>query len=256
MNYYNTLINRNDLRHHGIEGQKWGVRNGPPYPLSRGKKDSYDENKYKRLRNAKISNIEKWGKSEDTNILYITGFSGSGKTTAAEELSNKNTNTIHLDLFLEYNDAPKDVILDGMDEDFIRYLNKNMPDFWKLQKNNYSSEERQRLMNLFMDNIDGFSKEQYENNKKIIIEGLQIADDMLYPDKNFFKDKPLVIMDTNPFLSYLSAASRDGQIIRNLSDIKGFFNWYKLMNVKMNELGNAAEVKKAVEQLEEYLRKL
>lgn len=25
-----------DLYHHGIEGQKWGVRNGPPYPLESG----------------------------------------------------------------------------------------------------------------------------------------------------------------------------------------------------------------------------
>ena len=25
------------LEHHGIDGQKWGVRNGPPYPLERGK---------------------------------------------------------------------------------------------------------------------------------------------------------------------------------------------------------------------------
>lgn len=23
----------NELYHHGIKGQKWGVRNGPPYPL-------------------------------------------------------------------------------------------------------------------------------------------------------------------------------------------------------------------------------
>lgn len=25
------------LYHHGVKGQKWGVRNGPPYPINRGK---------------------------------------------------------------------------------------------------------------------------------------------------------------------------------------------------------------------------
>lgn len=28
------------LAHHGVQGQKWGVRNGPPYPLDRKKKGS------------------------------------------------------------------------------------------------------------------------------------------------------------------------------------------------------------------------
>ena len=26
-------MNNNELCHHGIKGQKWGKRNGPPYPL-------------------------------------------------------------------------------------------------------------------------------------------------------------------------------------------------------------------------------
>ncbi len=25
-----------ELAHHGIKGQKWGVKNGPPYPLETG----------------------------------------------------------------------------------------------------------------------------------------------------------------------------------------------------------------------------
>lgn len=31
MNY--RVIRKNELRHHGIEGQRWGIKNGPPYPL-------------------------------------------------------------------------------------------------------------------------------------------------------------------------------------------------------------------------------
>lgn len=39
----------NSLYHHGIEGQKWGVRHGPPYPLKGG---SYERVKKKKLRPA------------------------------------------------------------------------------------------------------------------------------------------------------------------------------------------------------------
>lgn len=31
MNY--RIIRKNELYHHGILGQKWGIQNGPPYPL-------------------------------------------------------------------------------------------------------------------------------------------------------------------------------------------------------------------------------
>lgn len=36
------------LVHHGIEGQKWGIRNGPPYPLN----ENYSEQQ--RIRDRKI----------------------------------------------------------------------------------------------------------------------------------------------------------------------------------------------------------
>ena len=37
MNSFYDLYDENELYHHGIKGQKWGVRNGPPYPLGSGK---------------------------------------------------------------------------------------------------------------------------------------------------------------------------------------------------------------------------
>lgn len=38
----------NELQHHGILGQKWGVQNGPPYPLSSSQKSSSEKRKNKR----------------------------------------------------------------------------------------------------------------------------------------------------------------------------------------------------------------
>ena len=38
MNYYNEYTIDNELSHHGVKGQKWGVRHGPPYPLNRGRR--------------------------------------------------------------------------------------------------------------------------------------------------------------------------------------------------------------------------
>lgn len=32
--------NKSYIAHHGIEGQKWGVRNGPPYPLDESDRSS------------------------------------------------------------------------------------------------------------------------------------------------------------------------------------------------------------------------
>lgn len=40
---YDGIITKpslNELYHHGIKGQKWGVKNGPPYPLDRGRKQT------------------------------------------------------------------------------------------------------------------------------------------------------------------------------------------------------------------------
>ena len=37
LNFYNPYVREElELYHHGVAGQKWGQRNGPPYPLSAG----------------------------------------------------------------------------------------------------------------------------------------------------------------------------------------------------------------------------
>ena len=51
------------LAHHGIRGQKWGVRNGPPYPL--GEKDHSASEKKPDGRNL-LTNIKRINKGLPT----------------------------------------------------------------------------------------------------------------------------------------------------------------------------------------------
>lgn len=104
--FYIGIYEDTYLAHHGILGQKWGVQNGPPYPLDQQThnkviKQQADNN----LKHAKSINLDKWGKSRNNNILYITGRSGSGKSTVAKSMKDKNTSIIHLDLYLESKNA-------------------------------------------------------------------------------------------------------------------------------------------------------
>lgn len=55
----------NVLYHYGVKGMKWGVRRTP------------EQLGHKNLRKSYMSNVEKWGQSAETNVLYITGMSGS-----------------------------------------------------------------------------------------------------------------------------------------------------------------------------------
>lgn len=66
------------LEHHGIKGQKWGVRNGPPYPLSRGKSGSGGRNvryggaapskrKARKMKKQRVKSLKKARKVREQN---------------------------------------------------------------------------------------------------------------------------------------------------------------------------------------------
>lgn len=83
-----------ELFHHGIKGQKWGVRNGPPYPLEKSTKSSIIEeairngtvrktiNREKQLRHTK-SHYTKGRSYLDGDLEYaqklVDELSGTGE---------------------------------------------------------------------------------------------------------------------------------------------------------------------------------
>ena len=173
-------LSLNDLRHHGVKGMKWGVRKDE---ITVSKQMNLSTNT---IKNAKTSNLDKWGKTKDTNILYITGYSGSGKSTVARKLADSNTNLIHLDSFFEKLDS--NVASSIKDKEFMSYLDKNF-------KNNDIANREDRHSKQWWDDVDTlmhhtekFSQEQFSKGKRVIVEGVQLADDTVYPDKNFFKN--------------------------------------------------------------------
>ena len=57
---YTSMYSRNtELYHHGIQGQKWGVTNGPPYPLDSDVSTGKKLKKEKRLNAYKEASIKK-----------------------------------------------------------------------------------------------------------------------------------------------------------------------------------------------------
>ena len=73
------------LMHHGIMGQKWGVRNGPPYPLGGGSYSVTEQNAIKEERKKKYSRYNK--KHYDNVLEEGTTF----KTLSYDPNRTKNT---------------------------------------------------------------------------------------------------------------------------------------------------------------------
>ena len=239
-------MNSNDfLAHHGIKGQKWGKRNGPPYPLS----DAKHNKVVKKGRKFKSYNLDEWGKSKDKNILFITGLSGSGKSTKAMEIDkSNNAEIIHMDPYMEVNMEDSG----ALNKNFNKYLKKNFPEYNHRPKSR--TAEYGKWLDKYEETILGYGKQLYPK-KKLIVEGIQILDTAFVLDKNYFKDKPLIIMSTGILKSQLSASIRDGEsfmdFMNRMTD-KEHWDFRRLYKKYANML--ITDVEKSTNNFTEYIK--
>lgn len=241
------------LAHHGVKGQHWGIKNGPPYPIQKVNKNKIKSmaNNYKPINNRPHSdyNIDKWGKTRDTNILWVTGIAGSGKSTVANNIAKKtNADVINIDL---YTFKTADKYVKEMSSSFNKYLDKKVPNWKELQKNAYevltkNDRRKQKQAGLWFDTLEeaikGYGRDSF-GKRKVIAEGVQILDETLfYNKKELLKNHPLIIMDTSVEDAILSRVIRDNKSVDKLLEperLKQLENWLKDIDVlkkKMDEL--------------------
>lgn len=79
--YVGADLNGDSLSHHGVPHQKWGVKNGPPYPIQRGHDVRYNVGK---MTSKTKSNLQKSGK-----IKGSSKSSGNAAGDAAKKVSAK-----------------------------------------------------------------------------------------------------------------------------------------------------------------------
>lgn len=127
--------------------------------------------------------VDNWGQNKNTNILFISGDSGTGKTSKALEYSGPATDVIHLDMYFDYSDKGY------QSKEFNKYLKKYMPNY----KDLYNKDENfGKNLEKFEQVLEDYGAYQYGKGKKVVVEGVQLMDDTLYPDKSYFDDKPTI----------------------------------------------------------------
>ena len=157
-----------------------------------------------KLRESKASLYEAWGKYRDHNVLYITGYSGSGKSKVTERLKDSNTVVIHLDVYFDEYINPN---AGGKSKYFDEYLEDH-----DIPAPNSLNEREKSDMNVyrkFEKAIEDFGKLQFDEGRKVIVEGTQILDGIINPDKSFYKNKCIIILQTSQSQSKANAAKRD-----------------------------------------------
>lgn len=95
------------LAHHGIQGQKWGVRNGPPYPIVRTRKgNAKDINKVQKNWSKK-DNKYFWG--DEKGVKYEQIYFNSDRSKYSKVTIDGNTPVSFIDI-AKTRDNGKDVL--------------------------------------------------------------------------------------------------------------------------------------------------
>lgn len=248
--------------HHGILGQKWGVRrfqNADGSLTAAGRERYGTEARLQAVQNlkgARTSNLDKWGKDPQHNALYISGYSGSGKSTTAIGLQRPGDTVVHLDGYVEPGEHSN-----IQDKRFNAYLDKAVPKWRDMKQASTDKSKLERFSKEYWDVVDSFTKAiesysagEFYKKHRVIVEGVQIADDW-WGDPNQFNGKPMIILGSNAIKSYSRAFQRDGNRFKSVQDAKNYVRWIVSMNKNLNRLADITGSHRAQKFVNDLLSK-
>lgn len=219
----------NELLHYGIKGMKWGVRRTP------------EQLGHNTLRKSKTANLDAWGKGPSTNVLYITGRSGSGKSTLADALARPNDRIVSLDAYFGELFGTPEEIAKMRDRDFDKFLKRKGVDVKSFLVTDARHKEAAKKLKLL---VDEYGKEQFSKGNRVIVEGVQIADQAITPKHgySFYKNKPVVVIDRGSIHAISNAIKRNPILwlrnVRSIESAKEYIRWHQDMSFELQSLAS------------------
>lgn len=186
------------------------------------------------LKSSKTANLEKWGKDREHNTCYVTGHAGSGKTTVALSVKRPKDILIQLDNYSQINNIKNTA--------FDDYLDKTVKNWRKIASATYTGEnetiklcgeEYWGIVDEFRKVLESYSENEFMKDRRVIVEGIQILDNWLYPSVSCYIGKPIIILTTDIFTSMQRVAIRDTM---ESEDMIGYLNWYMDTEKRLNNL--------------------
>ena len=103
--------------------------------------------------------------------------------------------------------------------------------------------------------IGEYGKTQYKKGNRVIVEGIQIADEWLGPQTEF-KDKPLIVLSTSAEESKNRRYKRDGIDVgkQSMDWINEQKRVQKFMTKKLNELSVMSGAKKGQNYMDDFVK--
>lgn len=186
------------------------------------------------LKSSKTANLEKWGKDREYNTCYVTGHAGSGKTTVALSIKRPKDILIQLDNYSQINNIKNTA--------FDDYLDKTVKNWRKIASATYTGENKTiklcgeeywGIVDKFRKALESYSENEFMKDRRVIVEGIQILDNWLYPSVSCYIGKPIIILTTDIVTSMQRVAVRDTMGSENMVD---YLKWYMDTEKRLDNL--------------------